>query len=130
MSDKPEPGDKVRILVGGPHENLGQIATVSNVYEDGQVVVYLGDQDEDEWVYSPHELENVTNETVTVRVEDLRHLLRHGVDWSDDHGPTVRLADAVNATVRGAHLHVAPRRPGDGLTLPWTGQKNPEGEDK
>lgn len=37
--------------------------------------------------------------TVTVSVDDLRALLRDGVDWTDDHGPTARLADAVNATV-------------------------------
>ncbi len=37
---------------------------------------------------------------ITVAVEDVRGVLRDGVDWTDDHGPTVRLADAVNATVR------------------------------
>lgn len=37
--------------------------------------------------------------TVTVSADDLRTVLRDGIDWTDDHGPTVRLADAVNATV-------------------------------
>jgi hypothetical protein len=58
MTDlKYEPGDQVRILVGGPHDNLLKEATVNRVQEDGDVVVYLGDRDEDEWVYSPHEIE-------------------------------------------------------------------------
>lgn len=100
MSTQLEVDDQVRILVGGPHENFGRIARVSRIQEDGDVVIYLGDQDETEWVYSPGELEKITDETVTVRVEDLRAVLRNGVDWSDDRGPTVRLADAVNATVR------------------------------
>ncbi|AFL47991.1 histidine triad nucleotide binding protein [Mycobacterium phage Avani] len=32
-------------------------------------------------------------------------------------------------TVFHTHVHVVPRRPGDGLPLPWTGQKK-AGEDK
>lgn len=37
--------------------------------------------------------------TVTVAVDDLRSLLDNGVDWTDDNGPTIRLARAVNATI-------------------------------
>lgn len=52
--------DRVQILVGGPHENLGRTATVGRIQDNGLggklVVVYFGDQDEDEWVYSPNEL--------------------------------------------------------------------------
>lgn len=51
-----EVDDKVRILVGGPHENLGRTATVGRIQDNGDVVIYFGDQDEDEWVYSPNEL--------------------------------------------------------------------------
>lgn len=29
---------------------------------------------------------------------------------------------AATQTVRHLHVHYVPRRPGDGLTLPWTGQ--------
>lgn len=29
---------------------------------------------------------------------------------------------AATQTVWHLHLHIVPRRPGDGLTLPWTGQ--------
>lgn len=54
-----EPGDQVRILVGGPHENLLQIATVNRVQDNGDIVLYLGDQDEDEFVYSPEEVEKI-----------------------------------------------------------------------
>ena len=49
-------GDRVRILVGGPHENCGRDATVGRIQHNGDVVIYFGDQDEDEWVYSPEEL--------------------------------------------------------------------------
>lgn len=52
-----EPGDRVRILVGGPHENFLQIATVSHVQQNGDIILYLGDQDEDEFVYSSAEVE-------------------------------------------------------------------------
>jgi hypothetical protein len=51
-----EAGDQVQILVGGPHENYGRFATVGRIQDDGDVVIYFGDQDEDEWVYSPGEL--------------------------------------------------------------------------
>lgn len=55
--DRYKPGDQVRILVGGPHENMGRIATVNQILEhNGNVVVYLDDNDEDEWVYAPGEL--------------------------------------------------------------------------
>lgn len=46
------------------------------------------------------EIVSKDEKTVTVVVDDLRDLLRNGIDWTDDHGPTVRLADAVNATCR------------------------------
>ncbi|AEL20166.1 hypothetical protein PBI_RUFUS_64 [Mycobacterium phage Rufus] len=58
MEAKYKTDDRVRILVGGPPENLGRIATVSYLLESGDLVLYFGDQDEDEWgVYSPNEVE-------------------------------------------------------------------------
>jgi hypothetical protein len=54
-----EVGDKVKILVGDPDENLGRIATVGRVQEDDGVVIYFGDQDEEEWVYGPNSLEKI-----------------------------------------------------------------------
>lgn len=33
------------------------------------------------------------------------------------------IGPAATQTIRHTHVHVVPRRPGDGLTLPWTGQK-------
>lgn len=62
MSNQPDfdKDDQVQILVGGPHENYGRIATVSYFQENGDVVIYFGDQDEDEFVYSPNELTKVT----------------------------------------------------------------------
>jgi hypothetical protein len=54
-------GDQVKILVGEPSENFGRIATVGDIYKhNGDVVVYFGDQDEDQWVYSPNELRKLT----------------------------------------------------------------------
>lgn len=58
-NDEFEVDDRVRILVGGPHENLARLATVGRIQEDGEVIIYFGDQDEDEWVYSPGELEKL-----------------------------------------------------------------------
>ena len=52
-------GDRVRILTGGPSEHIGRVVTVGRVWEGGDVWVYFGDQDEDERVYSPHEVEKV-----------------------------------------------------------------------
>lgn len=56
MAD-PKPGDRVKIIVGGPHENCLRTATINRIQEDGDLVVYFGDQDEDEFVYSPYEVE-------------------------------------------------------------------------
>jgi hypothetical protein len=56
MNDPFKAGDRVKILVGGPHEFFGRYATVGRIQHDGEVVIYFGDQDEDEWVYSPSEL--------------------------------------------------------------------------
>ena len=55
-----EPGDRVKIILDAPHENYLRTATVNSVLHDGDVVVYFGDQDEDEWVYSPFEIEPLT----------------------------------------------------------------------
>lgn len=55
MSDKEYAvDDRVRILVGGPHEHFGRYATVGRIQPNGDVWIYFGDQDE--WVYSPSEL--------------------------------------------------------------------------
>lgn len=35
---------------------------------------------------------------------------------------------AATQTVKHLHVHLVPRRPGDGLHLPWTGQKSGEAE--
>ena len=63
------PGDSVRIVVGGPHENYLREATVNRVQHDGDVVLYFGDQDEDEWVYSPNEL---------VKLDSIRSIIGKG----------------------------------------------------
>jgi hypothetical protein len=60
MSARYEPGDRVEILVGGPHEHFGLHATVSRIARDGDLVIYFGDQDEDEWIYGPEEVAKLT----------------------------------------------------------------------
>lgn len=32
--------------------------------------------------------------------------------------------ELATQTIRHLHIHIVPRRPGDGLTLPWTGQEH------
>lgn len=50
-----EAGDQVEILVGGPHENQGRIATVAGEYRNGDLGLrFSGDREE--WIYSPHEV--------------------------------------------------------------------------
>lgn len=55
---------------------------------------------------------------------DLMHL---AALWVQDKGIEANIITSVGAnatqTVRHTHLHVVPRRPNDGLALPWTGQK-------
>lgn len=60
MDSEYKVGDQVRVLAGGPHENYLRTATVGRIQHDGDVVIYFGDQDEDEWVYSPNELAHLT----------------------------------------------------------------------
>lgn len=57
-----EPGDRVKILSGGPHEHFGRTATLSYTSPTNPTdwVLYFGDNDEDEWVYSPYEFEVIT----------------------------------------------------------------------
>lgn len=55
-------GDKVKIIVGGPHEHIDREATLSYPYTggvEGDWVLYFGDQDEDEFVYSENEFEKL-----------------------------------------------------------------------
>jgi hypothetical protein len=78
-----EAGDQVEILVGGPHENLGRTATVSYLQSNGDVVIYFGDQDEDEWVYSPNELIPLAG------VDQLDQLLRLAQEYRPTMHPEV-----------------------------------------
>jgi histidine triad (HIT) family protein len=42
--------------------------------------------------------------------------------YFDDANIITSIGPAATQTVRHLHLHVVPRREGDGLHLPWTGQ--------
>lgn len=39
-----------------------------------------------------------------------------------DHNLIVNSGPNATQTIDHLHVHIVPRRPGDGLTLPWTGQ--------
>lgn len=76
-----KPGDRVEIIAGWPHENMHRIATLSYRQSDGDWVVYFGDQDEDEWVYSPHELrafKPVSQNGISTRLYDVVDSYRDG----------------------------------------------------
>lgn len=53
IAKAPDPGARVKILVGA---HRGRVATVNRVQDNGEIVIYFGDQDEDEWVYDPDEV--------------------------------------------------------------------------
>lgn len=78
------PGDHVEILVGGPHEHIGRTATVNNVQYNGDLVVYFGDQDEDEWVYSPGEVRKVNSGPTRDNEFDALALVLQRADVSAD----------------------------------------------
>lgn len=43
--------------------------------------------------------------------------------WADSYNIITSSGAPATQTVRHLHLHIVPRREGDGLALPWTGQK-------
>jgi histidine triad (HIT) family protein len=45
------------------------------------------------------------------------------LDSLDSYNLITSAGSAATQTVRHLHLHLVPRRPGDGLALPWTGQQ-------
>lgn len=52
--------------------------------------------------------------------------------YAHNHGEAFNLITSAGAaatqTVPHLHIHYVPRRPGDGLHLPWTGQLRPSAE--
>lgn len=59
-------------------------------------------------------------------------LMRLAADYVARHRLQANIITSIgpNATqtVRHTHLHIVPRREGDGLTLPWTGQQQLDGD--
>lgn len=57
-------------------------------------------------------------------------LMAVAADYVLEHGLQANIITSVGPaatqTVLHSHVHVVPREPGDGLTLPWTGQGKPE----
>ena len=43
--------------------------------------------------------------------------------WADSYNIITSAGAPATQTIRHLHLHLVPRREGDGLALPWTGQK-------
>ena len=46
--------------------------------------------------------------------------------WGDDANLITSIGPAATQSVFHMHLHLVPRRHGDGLALPWTGQRKQE----
>lgn len=44
------------------------------------------------------------------------------LEWADSYNLITSAGAAATQTVPHLHIHLVPRRPGDGLALPWTGQ--------
>lgn len=44
-------------------------------------------------------------------------------EYGGDFNLIVNAGNSATQTVQHLHVHFVPRRPGDGLTLPWTGQE-------
>lgn len=49
----------------------------------------------------------------------------HNPDYRDDFNLITSAGPAATQTVQHLHVHYVPRREGDGLHLPWTGQVKP-----
>lgn len=49
--------DRVRIVVTNVPEHLGRVATIGSVLSHGWVILYFGDQDEDDYMYEETALE-------------------------------------------------------------------------
>lgn len=62
----------------------------------------------------------VTADLMWVAAEYVRHL--RGLNPDFDANIITSIGPAATQTVFHTHLHVVPRRIGDGLHLPWTGQ--------
>jgi histidine triad (HIT) family protein len=59
---------------------------------------------------------------MTARTMERAALLLAGRYGGEDANIITSIGPAATQTVRHLHLHIVPRRPGDGLHLPWTGQ--------
>jgi histidine triad (HIT) family protein len=44
------------------------------------------------------------------------------LDWADSYNLITSSGAPATQTVKHLHIHLVPRREGDGLHLPWTGQ--------
>ena len=58
-----------------------------------------------------------------VVAEAMRAAARYGEMRSEDFNLITSSGSAATQTIQHVHVHYVPRREGDGLTLPWTGQK-------
>ena len=53
----------------------------------------------------------------------------YGSGYDDAFNLITSAGPAATQTVMHLHIHYVPRRPGDGLALPWTGQARDEAEE-
>lgn len=56
--------------------------------------------------------------------------MRDAATWAANYYPNANLITSIGASatqsVRHLHIHIVPRREGDGLHLPWAGQQGDE----
>lgn len=98
-----EKDDQVQILAGGPHDHIGRIATVSYFQENGDVVLYFGDQDEDEFVYSPNEITKVATNPEIGALDRVRALVEKWENVTElSNGRSSIITHAFAAEVRKA----------------------------
>lgn len=55
----------------------------------------------------------------------MRLAAEYAANSDEDFNLITSAGDLATQTVAHLHIHFVPRREGDGLTLPWTGQKKP-----
>ena len=73
----------------------------------------------------PHVQDAGSNPLVAARTMALAAEIAGPLGWAESYNLITSAGAAATQTVYHLHLHIVPRREGDGLHLPWTGQRKP-----